>query len=236
MASHSSGPQLNVELKRGNREWMSNLPVQPGPDYAIYLNDFLAEQDYAAADWTITTTEAGAGSATEARGADEKNGSLLITNDDADNDSDSLQLVDEQWSLTASKRAWYEIRCKINDVAQVDAFLGLCVTDTTPLVAVDRIGFQIDDGDASILCKSEKDSVETSTDSAVDAVDDTYIKLGLYWDGASSVRFFVDRALVATHTTNNPDDENMRLTLHLVNGEASAQSIEIDYIYICQER
>lgn len=236
MASHSTGPQLNNEKNRGTREWFSNLPVQPGPDFAIYYNDFLSEQEYAAADWTITTTEAGAGSATEARGSDEKFGSLLITNDDADNDVDSLQLVGESQSLDSDKRMWMEMRCKINDADQVDVMIGLGVTDTTPLATTDRLCFQIDDGDASILCKSEKDSTETSTDSGIDAVDDTYLQLGMYWDGKSSVTYYVDRAKVATHTTNIPDDEQMRVTLHIQNGEAAAQSMEIDYIYVCQER
>lgn len=236
MAKHSTGPQLNTELNRGSREWFSKLPVQPGPDYAIYFNDFLAAQDYAASDWDITTTEAGTGDATEAIAADELNGALVITNDDANNDSDSLQLNQENWKLASGKRCWMEMRVKVNDADQVDVFVGLCVSDTTPLVATDRCGFQIDDGDASILCKSEKDTTETSTDSGKDASDATYVKLGMYWDGASSVSYYVDRAKVATHTTNIPDDENMAVTLHIVNGEGAAQSLTVDYIYVCQER
>jgi len=200
------------------------------------MNDFLVAQDYAAADWTITTTEAGAGSATEALGANALNGELVITNAAGDDDLDSLQLTEETYKLAAGKRVWYEIKCKVSDADQVELFVGLNITDTTPLVTADRAGFQIDDGGGSILCKSEKNSTETSTDSAVDVADDTYVTLGMYWDGKSSLEYYVDRSKVATHTTNIPDDVNVAITLHIVNGEAVAKVLTVDYIYICQER
>lgn len=236
MATHFTGPLLNAKKDRGAREWFEKLPIGKEPDFVEYFNDFLVAQDYNASDWVITTTEAGTGNATEALAADEACGALLITNDDADNDLDSLQQTEEVWRLSSGKRLWFETRVKLNDADQVDDFFGLCTTDTTPLDAVDRVGFQIDDGNASILCKSEKDSTETSTDSAQDAADDTYVVLGLYWDGNSSVEFFVNRNKVATHTTNNPDDENMCITMHHQNGEAAAQTLHIDYIYCCMER
>jgi len=236
MASRSTGPHLNAEKISGTREWYKQKPQDNDPDYYSYYNDFLAEQDYAAADWVITTVEAGAGAATEALAADEKGGALLITNDDADNDSDSLQKTQETWSLTVGKRTWYETRCKIGDADDVDFFVGLNITDTTPLTTTDRAGFQINDADASILCKSEKDSTETSTDSGQDAADDTYVTLGLAWDGISKLEYYVDRSKVATHTTNIPDDENLTITMHLQNGSAVANTLTVDYIQVTQER
>lgn len=236
MPTRLQGPLLNTELARGEREWFSNMPLSSSPDYCVYFNDFLAAQDYAAADWVITTTEAGAGDATEALAADERFGALLITNDDADNDLDSLQLTEESWKLEAGERLWLEFRAKVSDADQCDLFLGLNITDTTALDTSDRVGFQIDDGNASILCKTEKDSTETSTDSGLDAADNTYVKLGIYWDGISAVKFFVNRALVATHTSNVPDDENLCVTMLLQNGEAAAKTLTVDYIYVCAER
>jgi len=236
MASRSTGPQLNAEKTSGLREWYSQKPHENDPNYVTYNNDFLAEQDYAAADWTITTVEAGAGSATEALASDEKFGALLITNDDADNDSDSLQKTQENWTMESGKRTWYETRIKIGDADDVDLFVGLNITDTTPLDTTDRAGFQIDDADASILCKSEKDSTETSTDSGQDAADDTYVQLGMYWDGVSTLEYYVDRSKVATHTTNVPDDENLTITMHVQNGSAAANTLTVDYIQVVQER
>ncbi len=58
--------------------------ILPDPTQAhVYFNDFTT---YVAGDWTITTTEGGTGNASEAL-TNVAGGALLITNDDADNDS-----------------------------------------------------------------------------------------------------------------------------------------------------
>lgn len=239
MPTRFTGKVLNREKLGVNsdpRGWFSNLPMGQEPDYVVYFNDFLVAADYAATDWVVTTTEAGGGDASEDLAGDERCGALLITNDSNDNDLDALQGTEEIWKLEAGEKLWFETRLKINDVDQVDMFVGLAITDTTVLDTSDRVGFQIDDENASILCKTEKNGTETSTDSGVDGADDTYVRLGFYWDGVSAVRFYVNRALVATHTTNVPDDENLCLTIHFQNGEAAAQTCHIDYFYVCMER
>ena len=70
------------------------------------FNDFPLAQDYDANDWVIsTTTEAGA----EMRlklWLQTRRGALVITNDDADNDVDSLQMTEENWRLASGKQMW----------------------------------------------------------------------------------------------------------------------------------
>lgn len=235
MATHFTGPILNKDQNRGPREWFSKLPSGQEPDYSVYFNDFLVAQDYAATDWVVTTTEAGGGDASEAIAADERCGALLITNDSNDNDLDALQSAEEFIKLSSGKRVWFETRLKINDVDQVDMFVGAAITDTTALDASDRVGFRITDESAVINYQSIKNSSGDNSSSGVSAVDDTYITLGFYSDGAGQVEFYVDRAKVGTATTV-PDDENLALTIHFQNGEASAQTCTIDYFYVCQER
>lgn len=236
MASKFTGPIKNAIKDRGTRQFFGDLPMGQEPDLMVYFNDFLVAQDYAASDWVVTTTEAGGGDATEAIAADEACGALVLTNDGADNDADQIQSAEEFLRLSTGKQLWFEARVKVTDADDVDAFVGLNITDTTPLDTSDRIGFQINEGNASILCKTEKNTTETSTDSGVDAADDTYVKLGIHWDGISRARFYVDRSLVATHTTNVPDDENLALTFLIVNGAAGNDAMTIDYIYCAQER
>ena len=86
----------NMILWAGNTdatEYKKDQPMfQPYPSdqtFYGYFNDFMT---YNSGDWTITTTEAGSGDASEAltSGA---GGQLLITNDNADNDLDFLQMV-----------------------------------------------------------------------------------------------------------------------------------------------
>lgn len=236
MATHFTGPVLQTELSRGNREWFSNLPVTSGPDYCVYFNDFLVAQDYAASDWVVTTTEAGAGDATEAIAADELNGALLLTNDAADNDLDALQSAEEFVACLPGKRMWFETRLKISDADQIDLFVGLSITDTTALASTDQCGFLLVDGSAALSAVSLKNSSGTTTASVATLADDTYVRLGFYYDGVSKIKYFVNRGLVAEHTTGVPDDENLAITIHLQNGEAVAKTATIDYFYVCQER
>jgi len=105
------------------------------------------------------------------------------------------------------------------------------------LTAADRIVFQVNDGNASILCKTEKDGTETSTDSLVDLEDNTYVVLGFAATGTGSVQFFINGKLVATHLTDIPDDENLALAAMSVSGSATGtRATTLDYIFGAQTR
>ena len=118
----------NMILWAGNTdssEYKKDQPMfQPYPSdqtFYGYFNDFMT---YNSGDWTITTTEAGGGSASEEiiSGA---GGQLRISNDDAASDSDFLQLKGEPFRLSTSKRAYFSARFKVNDVDQNDFIMGL---------------------------------------------------------------------------------------------------------------
>ena len=220
------------------RHWYSHQPAGNDPDYVSYFNDFKDPGNDldVTNDWTVTTTEAGAGSATEAITAGARAGELAITNDDADNDLDSIQHKNESWSLTSGKKLWFETRIKIEDADTEDAFIGLAITDTTPLDASDAVGFRVETTDASLQCECTKNSTTTQKDSEQDLSDDTYVKLGIYYNGSSTVYFYVDRTLVATIETNLPDDENLCITFHHQNGDAAADAMTIDYVKVVMER
>jgi hypothetical protein len=142
--------------------------------------------------------------------------------------------------LTSGKEMRFECKVKLNDVDEADMFMGMTTSFATnpeeALTAADRVGFQVLDGDASITCITEKDGTETSTDSGKDLVDATYSKLGFFYDGASKVEFFVDDILVASHTANLPDDENLTMVGFVLSGAAAATILTIDYMAGDQER
>lgn len=229
------GQITNRKVGGGEREWQSGMPQSGNPDLVVYFNDFLVAQDYSVNDWVITTVEAGAGDATEALAADERCGALLLTNDAADNDYDALQSTEETWTLTAGKQLWFETRMKISDATQSDFFVGLSITDTTALAATDQVGFLKADGSTAVSAVSLKDSSGTTT-ASVHTMSTSYVVLGFHWDGVSKIKFFVNRALVASHTSGVPDDENLALTIHIQNGEAVAKTCTIDYFYVAMER
>ena len=93
----------------------------PAPHkYVGYFNDF---DTYLASDWTITTTEDGTGSASEAL-ADGDGGLLLVTNAAGDNDHDFFQLVKEGYKYEAGKQLAFNMRFKTNDATQTDIVAG----------------------------------------------------------------------------------------------------------------
>lgn len=199
----------------------------------LYYNDF---HTFAPADWTITTTEAGAGDATEAI-TDEAGGVLLITNAAAATDSDELQHVGEAWQLAVGKPLWFESRWKISDGTQSNAIMGLIVTDTTLVDgAQDGVWFEKNDGDANIDYHCDKDNSDTTGDTGIDIVTNTFVRTGIKFDGAGTVSYYINGVQVAASAANVPDDELLRISFALQNGEAVAKTKSLDYIKCFQIR
>ena len=214
-----------------------NLPMfQPYPSdqtYYGYFNDFMT---YNSGDWTITTTEAGAGSATEAV-TSSAGGALLLTNAAGDDDLDFLQLKGEAFTLAAGKRAFFSSRFKVSDVTQSDYVMGLHITDTSPLDVTDGIYFRSVDESAVLNFVLEKDSTETATAVATLA-DATYVTAEFFYTG-SNMEVYINGALVTTIAntdTNFPDDELLRLTLSMLSGEATANTLTIKWVRLIQIR
>jgi hypothetical protein len=68
-------------------------------------------------------------------------------------------------------------------------------------------------------------------------VNDTFISLGFYYDGASSIQYSVNGVVVGTSvTTNLPDDEDLTVSIALQNGEAVAKTMTVDYVFVAKER
>ena len=227
------------EFTSGEKEFYSDLRVGSfsHPEMVVYKNDFISSADYMAEDWTITSVDTDSDSAVvRALAGDELYGALVITTNNNAADSESLQLDEETWKLVPGKKLWCEFRFKVNDADQVDCFLGLAITDTTPLDATDRIGFRITDESGSIAMQATKNSETTSEDTEIDAADNDYVIVGFRYDGSSQVDYYVNKDKKGSITTNLPDDENLAITLHLKNGEAAAQSLTVDYIFVAAER
>ncbi len=208
--------------------------ILPSPIKAhVYFEDF----DYfTAADWTITTVEAGAGSASEAL-TNADGGVLLITNDNADNDSDFFNKVGESFLFETGKKLWFAARFKVSDATQSDFVMGLQITDTTPLDVTDGVFFQKDDGDTNLDFYVEKDNTATSEAAVATVADDTYLVAGFYYNGVDAIEVYVNDVKQATvATTNLPDDEELTISFGIQNGEAAAKTMSVDYVMAAKAR
>ncbi|MCF4166338.1 hypothetical protein L2U69_11840 [Zavarzinia compransoris] len=199
----------------------------------VYFNDF---DTFSAADWTITTTEDGAGSASEAL-ADGDGGLLLITNDAADDDADFFQKVGESFRFAAGKPVIFRARFKVSDATQSDVIMGLAITDTTPLDASDGVFFLKADGVATIGLSAVKDSTATTAAAIATLADNTFITLAFWYDGKATITYFVDDVEAGSIVADNvPDDEDVTITFGIQNGEAAAKTMTVDYIFAAKAR
>lgn len=227
MATHHNTPVLYSGYAAGYKD-LREMPMSINPDYFCIEDDFVYELDTG---WVVVKDSG----ATVAIVADTVGGELAITSaGTTDNDGGSVQ-GNEIFAVAANKNMFFQTRIKNNDVDQSDICVGFTVNFATNpenmLTATDRIVFQVDDGDASILCKTEKDGTETSTDSGIDMVDNTYVKLGIAVEGTGKVEFFINDKLVATHSANIPDDENLAIAAMSLSGSASGtRATTIDYL------
>ena len=207
----------------------------PAPHkYHTYFNDF---DTYLASDWTITTTEDGTGSATEAL-ADGDGGLLLVTNAAGDNDHDFFQLVKEGYKYEAGKQLAFHMRFKTNDATQTDIVAGLQLTDTSPLDVTDGIFFLKADGAATISFIVEKNSTQSTLTLPNSLADDTFMTLGFVYDPKDQkFHVFQNDVLAGTVvSTNAPDDEELTVSFGIQNGAAAAKTLTVDYIGASKER
>jgi hypothetical protein len=233
MASPTRFPIGVTNAYPGSNTGMYGLPDPTS--WHSYFDDF----DYfSASNWVITTVETGTGNATEAL-TDADGGVLLITNDDADDDSDFFNKVGESFLMEAGKPAVFKCRFKVSDATESALVFGLQVTDTTPLDATDGIYFTKADGSTTVTAVCRKNATTGSTSlNAATLASDTYIVLGWYYDGKSSVQVFVNDEQIGTLDGSSsylPDTE-LTISFGIENGSAGAKTMSVDYILAAKRR
>jgi len=217
---------LNYHFNHDKWDWFKNFT----PEYAARFEDHFYR--WIAGEWTVTETGAGTRAITPL-----VNGVLLVTNAAADNDLNEILTQNESFKLVENYPFYGSIRFKITDVTQSDFWFGL-ITGTSYFGGPpdDAVIFSKQDGDANLDVITRLNGAQLLTDTGVDLVALTWYRLGIHWDGHDSVRFFVfrdaDMYCLAqdTHTTYICQDEEMRLGFGLMNGEAVAKAIYVDYI------
>lgn len=218
LTDKASNPRLWDQFEFGNPTVLSSL-----------IEDF---HYYVPASWTATVV----GSGTHAVSATEPNGAILITNSAADDDSVSLQKIGPSFQPAVGRVLWFEARVQISEATQSDLVIGLCSTNTTPLVQVNGIIFRKPDGATNLQFETTNTSV-ASIDAAVLAAVSaaTYITVGFRVTGTSLVEYFLNGQKKGQFTGNIPTVA-LRPTIHVQNGDANARTGTIDYVAAAQTR
>jgi hypothetical protein len=235
MALKSRKVGNNIVFYNGGRH---RLVGAIGPDVVEFFDDF-TKTPLSGADalhgWTVTLVEAGAGGESTITHPDAAAGEIVLTSDNADNDGINMQMTGEVFGLLESTRqAYFGARVKTGEITESDFIVGLCITDTTLLGGLsDGVYFRKVDGAATVKCVTEKDSTETESAAVLTLVADTYYILEFYFDG-TTVSFYVDGVLVASSTTNIPDDELLTPSIHFLTGNAAVETMTVDWVRAIQ--
>jgi hypothetical protein len=178
-------------------------------------------------EYTMTVVEAGAGDSTAVLA----DNTLLLTSAANENDGINLQVKGEAFDCASTNLVYFGINFQVNDADQVDVLAGLCITDTTLLGGMtDGIYFESLDESTDINFVLEKDSTETTSASAVGTLADaTNVTLEFLFDG-TNVDAWVDGTLqTRLVTTNLPDDEQLTPSIHFLTGEATANTMTVNW-------
>lgn len=199
--------------------------------YHTYFDDF----DYfVAASWTLTETGAGGSTAL----TDGDGGRLLLTTDAADNDNQFAQKIGESFRFESGKRLFFKARIALSDVTDSDAYVGLMITDTTPLDITDGVYFLKADDAATVSFFAEKNNTSTSASAITTLTNATFVELAFAWDGVSQIAYAVNGVVqgAITPSTNLPDDEDLTISFGVQAGAAAAKTLTVDYVYVAKER
>lgn len=212
---------------------MMGMFGMPDPTkWHAYFDDF---DTYVAGDWTITNASAGTIALTDIDG-----GAILVTNGASDDNFVGMNKKGEGFLMESGKRAFFKCRFKVSDATQSDVVIGLQITDATPLDVTDGIYFLKADDAATYTLVCRKDATTGSNTSAAIAslADNTFVTLGWYYDGAGSIKYYVNdvhNGTLDASSTYLPDTE-LTVSFALQNGSAGAKNMTVDFLFAAKER
>lgn len=200
------------------------------------IHEFFSDYDtYAAGDYTVTATGAGTAAAASGDG-----GLLAVTTSGTSADNVFMQLTNGTFLLDATKRAWFKARIKVDNIATVQLFAGLQSVTTTPLTATDGIYFIKTNAGTSldVIVRKNTTTGSTSQTGQVALVNDTFVDIGWYYDGADKVLFYANGAQIGTFTTVSAyfPDAILTPSFGIQTGAAATRLLTVDYVFAAKER
>lgn len=227
--------RFNGAILYSNPGFRRDLPMGAFPSYVELFDDFEKVAMDATNSWTVVKDSG----ASVAIVADTAGGELALTSAATTNDDGASIQGNEIFKPASDRTIWFVTRVKNSSPADADMFFGLSENFATNpeavLSATNFIGFEIDDGAATILCKT-KSTTATTTTTAVSMVADTYIILGFKVIGTGLVEFYINNNLVASHTTNIPTTELAAAAFSLSGSITGTRVTTLDYIKVVATR
>lgn len=165
-------------------------------------------------------------------------GLVRLGNSAADNDNSWIQTANPTFQIVAGKRIFFAARVAVSDATQSDFVAGLQIAVATNnfLTPVNGIFWRKNDDAATLELVSRAASVETTSGAVATAVTSTNHHLQFYYDGGSDLWGAVDGSVLTRITPAALPSVLMGATIGIQNGAAAAKTLDIDQVFVAQER
>jgi hypothetical protein len=227
--------------------------------YITIFDDFINPASATASDvqaWTATNDSA---TGTPVFNADAVGGVASVLTAAADNDYSAYASANEIFKFTAGKKLWLEARVKVAEATVLEStwWVGLTDTLTTGGVQANAAG-PLASYDGALFWKTPETAMtlnfETSnagTQNTLSAfattTTGTWTKVAFYFDGESTIYPYAATYVSATDTETWKGYTGQTITttgleeMHVVFGikagpTGAAETLQIDYIFVAQER
>jgi len=194
--------------------------------------------------WIVASTEAGAGATALDVRDSAQHGILRIVTDSADNDRAQIQLNGSGVRWTAGKRLWFGIRLAPQDADDGEIGFGLIIESDTDMVntfPTDGLFFEKAETATAMDFHARKNgtSTERAALNPTAMADDTFVTYQFFVDETGNIFVYVDGdqvTQIAASDANIPNDEDLTLAIQVQTGAAATRYIDIDWVYVAQER
>lgn len=188
-------PDLSTTYRTGLWRTCPMLEYLHDPNLGILLDEQWNSYNATATTGDYVLTQATTGTA--AKGAAEPGVLLLDSDSTTSTQGANLQRAKSAFIPAANKHIWAEFKVKIVDTFdKVELFVGLSELDTTLIASslnssANHIGWECVSDDGVLVFAGEKAGAR-ATSSAATIAEDTYIRLGFYVDGVTSITQYIN--------------------------------------------
>ncbi len=218
------------------------------------FDDFVNPASATASDVQAWTSVDDGGTGTNAF-QDAAGGVYNVVTAAADNDYHAMASVNEVFKFTTGKKAWFKARLKVAEATSPESAWWVGVTDTLttggfqanaagPLASYDgALFFKTPETSLTVNFETSNAGAQVTTADMVTSVTDTWTTVAFYWDGAGKVYPFIavngatTLTPYAAHALSATGLEEMHVVFGVKAGPtAAAETLQVDYILMAQER
>lgn len=233
---------------------LAGLGMPYPPKYITVFDDFMYGQD-ATTSATITWGSVDDGGTGTNAFQDALGGIYNVVTAAADNDHHAMVSQQENFKFTAGKKLWLEARVKVTEGTLLESTWWVGLTDTTttggmqanaagPLASYDgAMIWKTPETALTLNFETSNAGTQATTSAFATTVADTWTKVAFYFDGVDTITPYA--AVNGSETFVQGTGQLITLTgleeMHLVFGikagpTGAAETLQIDYIFVAQER